>query len=159
MNEIQRKAYQKINEIKEITPEVVEYFFANKRYFRGFRDMERAEKICRMRLQGKTYKEIANAIGKSAGVPRATITKVLRCYKSAKFRELSKIKPSNKERIQSMSTRELAEFLLGADIICSEICENAGDMRKCPFYDNDDAPIERCMQCYMEYLESESDTE
>lgn len=158
MNEIQKREYQKISEIKELTPEVVEYFFANKRYFRCFRDMERAEKICRMRLQGKTYKEIANVIGKSAGIPRATIHKVLRCYKSAKFRELSKIKPSNKERIQSMSTRELAEFLLRADIICFETCENAGDMHECPFYDNDDVPIERCMQCYMEYLESESDT-
>lgn len=160
MNEIQRKAYQKINEIKDLTPEIVEYFFANKRYFRCFRDMGRAEKICRMRLQGKTYKEIASIIGKSAGIPRETIHKVLRCYKSAKYRELSKIKPSNKERIQSMSTRELAEFLVHVDRICFKSCEDAtGDIFRCPYEDDDcNVRAEQCIQCHIKYLESESDT-
>lgn len=160
MNEIQMREYQKIGEIRKLTPEIVDWFFNEKRCFRCFRDMERAEKICRMKLQGKTYKEIGAAIERTQGIARETVRKVLRYYKSAKYRNLTKIKPSNKEHIQNMNTRELAEFLYRADIICFETCEKAGDMYKCPFYDNvDDVQESGCIQCYMKYLESESDTE
>lgn len=153
MNDIQRKEFEKIKRIKEITPEIADWFFDKKRYSRCFKDMERAEKMCRMRLQGKSYKEIASVFGKSASVPSATVQKVMRIYRSEKCRELTRRKPSNKERIQSMSTEELANFLLAVDNICFEICEKAGDKYGCPF--GEIISKENCVECHIKYLESE----
>ena len=66
-------------------------------------------------------------------------------------------KTSNKERIQNMTTEELAEFLIRTDDICFNICRAAtGDVYNCPYADCD--LTEQCVQCYIKYLESEVNT-
>lgn len=70
-------------------------------------------------------------------------------------------KTSNKERIQNMTTEELAEFLLQVDDICLNTCKAAtGNKYKCPYADEGCNDLtEQCVQCYMKYLESEVDAE
>ena len=69
-------------------------------------------------------------------------------------------KTSNKERIQNMNTKELAEFLVRVDDICLSTCKAAtGDIYNCPYADGSCDLTEQCVQCYMKYLESEVNAE
>lgn len=162
MNEIQFKAYQEINDIRELTPEIVDWFFNSGIERRCFKDIDRAKAMCEMRLQGATYKEIAKAFGlKSTTTPRDLVVhKVLRYYRYTKCKEIENRGPSNKERIQSMPVKELAAFLLNANQICFSTCEAAtGNKYKCPFADGEKDLSEQCLLCHIKWLESESDSE
>ena len=162
MNEIQFKLYQEINEIRELTPEIVDWFFNSDMGRKCFQDADRAKAMCEMRLQGATYKEIAKAFGlKSTTTPRdLVVEKVLRRYRYAKCKEIENRGPSNRERILNMPVKELAEFLLNTNQICFSICEAAtGNKYKCPFAKDDKDLSEQCLQCHIKWLESESDRE
>ncbi len=69
-------------------------------------------------------------------------------------------KLSNKERIQNMNTRDLAEFLVRRGNICFKMCEDmTGDKYRCPFLDKEGYSVHTCVRCYTKWLESESDIE
>lgn len=86
-----------------LTKEAVKWFFG-KEYgaFTPFADMDKARKICEMRLKGKTYVEISEEIKLVPDRARYYVAKVQRTYECMiRQEEFEKRKKNNQNELQN----------------------------------------------------------
>ena len=97
------------NNAETLTQDTIDWFF-NKNKFHYFKDPNRAKKMCEMRLQGATYKKIAEAVHTDSSYARETVLKVIRLYN-----RYNRKKSTNFDRIRNLTLDEMAEFICRLD--------------------------------------------